>query len=125
MFFVLIVYKNHINLVDCEMVKLWDIYIKKIIEEIKKTKEIEKTENEEADLKWIKNNTKNCPKCKISIEKNQGCNKMTCRKSAGGCGYIFCWICLKDWSLHNNCVCPKLIEIEKQFVQSQKIFLMM
>ena len=31
---------------------------------------------------------KNCPWCKVRIEKVSGCNKMTCR-----CGQSFCWIC--------------------------------
>ena len=31
---------------------------------------------------------KKCPSCKVQIEKNGGCNRMTCR-----CGQMFCWIC--------------------------------
>merc|ERR1740123_2425094 len=27
------------------------------------------------------------------IERNQGCNHMTCRRQVGGCGYEFCWVC--------------------------------
>jgi len=33
--------------------------------------------------------TKSCPSCGLAIEKNGGCNKMTCSK----CGGYFCWLC--------------------------------
>jgi ariadne-1 len=38
---------------------------------------------------WLKANTKSCPKCQVSIEKNGGCNHMTCRN----CAHEFCWLC--------------------------------
>ncbi|KAL4492024.1 hypothetical protein ABPG72_008445 [Tetrahymena utriculariae] len=34
--------------------------------------------------------TKNCPTCNAHIQKNGGCNNMTCRKCQTG----FCWLCL-------------------------------
>ena len=41
--------------------------------------------------KWMEDNKfKPCPKCKVAIEKTDGCNHMTCR----GCSTDFCWICL-------------------------------
>jgi len=55
-----------------------------------------------ADVRWIVANTKPCPKCKNPIEKNGGCMHMTCHRP-GGCGYEFCWICLKDWKTHTTC----------------------
>jgi len=41
--------------------------------------------------------TKLCPRCGRRIEKSGGCDHMTCRISAGGCGYEFCWRCLCDY----------------------------
>lgn len=35
-----------------------------------------------------------------TIEKNGGCNHMTCRSSS--CRFEFCWICLGPWSAHNS-----------------------
>ena len=47
---------------------------------------------------WIKKNTKKCPKCGASIEKNQGCMHMTCRN----CKHEFCWLCTGDWKAHGS-----------------------
>lgn len=43
-------------------------------------------------------NTKQCPECRKPIEKNQGCNHMTCKI----CNYEFCWLCLGKWSEHGQ-----------------------
>lgn len=56
----------------------------------------EKCRNESETANWILANTKPCPKCHSRIEKNQGCNHMTCRS----CNHHFCWICMGDWSQH-------------------------
>ena len=61
-----------------------------------------KNNSESENSKWLVLNTKQCPNCHKYIEKNQGCNHMTCRKSAGGCGYEFCWICLGEWAPHGS-----------------------
>jgi len=62
---------------------------------------VEKESAESENLKWIKANTKKCPKCRTPIQKNQGCNHMTCR-TAGGCGHEFCWLCKGDWKEHGS-----------------------
>ncbi len=59
----------------------------------KKCKDDSETSN------WIVVNTKDCPKCKSAIEKNGGCNHMTCYK----CRHEFCWICYGDWRGHSAC----------------------
>ena len=93
---------------DCEMVKQW--------------KEFTKDTGSGEDFVWIKENAKKCPKCQTPIEKNQGCNHMTCRRSAGGCGYEFCWVCMGSWNAHKinsinsyyKCEKPKDKEEEKK-----------
>lgn len=47
------------------------------------------------DMCWIVSNSKKCPRCHSSIEKNMGCNHMTCRN----CTHQFCWMCFSNWSL--------------------------
>lgn len=56
----------------------------------------EKCRNESETANWILANTKSCPKCVSRIEKNQGCNHMTCQR----CKFEFCWICMGDWHDH-------------------------
>ncbi len=71
---------------DCDMVEIWE----------------DKSKNEGENAKWLVVNTKQCPNCHKFIEKNQGCNHMTCQIAAGGCGYEFCWICLGEWKTHGG-----------------------
>ena len=66
----------------CPLVKKW----------LKKCKDDSETAN------WISANTKECSRCNSTIEKNGGCNHMTCRK----CAYEFCWICMGPWSEHGS-----------------------
>ena len=58
----------------------------------------EATPEERATLALVQNNSKKCPRCNNAVEKNGGCNHMTCR-----CGHEFCWLCLADWRTHRQC----------------------
>ena len=58
----------------------------------------EKNQSESENANWLQVNTKPCPKCKRRIEKNNGCNHMTCSI----CRHGFCWICLGNWSTHDG-----------------------
>jgi len=66
----------------CELVRKW----------------LNKCRDDSETANWISVNTKECPKCKASIEKNGGCNHMTCKK----CRNEFCWVCMGPWSEHGN-----------------------
>eukprot|EP00349_Pseudokeronopsis_sp_Brazil_P006337 CAMPEP_0202969920 /NCGR_PEP_ID=MMETSP1396-20130829/15821_1 /ASSEMBLY_ACC=CAM_ASM_000872 /TAXON_ID= /ORGANISM="Pseudokeronopsis sp., Strain Brazil" /LENGTH=406 /DNA_ID=CAMNT_0049697995 /DNA_START=211 /DNA_END=1431 /DNA_ORIENTATION=+ len=84
--------------VDCDKTKQWMI----------------KNSNESENITWILANTKSCPKCQKPIEKNQGCNHMTCKM----CTFEFCWLCLGDWKEHGSSTggyyqCNKYEELKK------------
>lgn len=66
----------------CVLVRKW----------LKKCKDDSETAN------WISAHTKECPACVSTIEKNGGCNHMTCRK----CKHEFCWVCMGPWSEHGT-----------------------
>ncbi|ENI04294.1 hypothetical protein COCC4DRAFT_197830 [Bipolaris maydis ATCC 48331] len=59
---------------------------------------VKKCEDDSETANWISANTKECPNCNSTIEKNGGCNHMTCRK----CRNEFCWMCMGKWSEHGT-----------------------
>ena len=64
-----------------------------------------KLENE--FFKWKESKTvKKCTMCGFYIEKNFGCNHMTCANKA--CNYEFCWICMEPYNQthYNNAASP-------------------
>uniref|UniRef100_A0A7E4VR74 RBR-type E3 ubiquitin transferase n=1 Tax=Panagrellus redivivus TaxID=6233 RepID=A0A7E4VR74_PANRE len=70
--------------VTCELLKKWQ----------KKCSDDSETSN------WLNANTKDCPKCHVTIEKDGGCNHMTCRSQT--CKHEFCWMCLGPWKPHGS-----------------------
>jgi len=68
--------------VICNVAKMW----------LKKCRDDSETAN------WIKSNTKECSKCQSTIEKNGGCNHMTCKK----CKHESCWVCMGPWVEHGT-----------------------
>lgn len=73
------------DLISCEVMKKFELL---------KSKDF-------ASANWIASNCKQCPKCKSEINKNGGCNHMTCRQ----CSHEFCWICNSDWRTHGHTTC--------------------
>ena len=63
---------------DCETIKKWH------------TKCVD--DNETANYMFAY--TKDCPKCQTTIEKNGGCNHISCFSCKGH----FCWMCLGEWT---------------------------
>ena len=49
---------------------------------------------------WMQAHTKRCRKCHARVEKNGGCNWISCR-----CGHQFCYFCFGTEQSHHNVVC--------------------
>lgn len=71
-------------------------------------------------IKWIEVNCKECPKCGVNIEKNQGCNHMICKKDS--CNHEFCWICLEPWVKHGNSwfKCDSITAKQQEEIEKQQ-----
>lgn len=94
--------------VDCDTVAKWML----------------KNSAESENMTWIIANSKPCPKCKRAIEKNMGCMHMTC---TAPCRFEFCWLCLGDWSEHNDktggfysCNRYEAAKEDKEFVEEER-----
>ncbi|XP_055347495.1 E3 ubiquitin-protein ligase arih1-like [Paramacrobiotus metropolitanus] len=70
--------------VTCDVLKRWR----------KKCADDSETSN------WIAANTKECPTCHATIEKDGGCNHVVCKNAV--CKAEFCWICLGPWQPHGS-----------------------
>lgn len=57
-------------------------------------------EGDEDFKRWkAENDVKDCPVCKVPIEKSYGCNHMECRN----CKTHICWVCLKTFTSGSDC----------------------
>lgn len=54
--------------------------------------------DDDVDAYAKKHDAKRCPGCKAMIEKNQGCDHMTCQQ----CKYEFCWQCGAHWIAYGH-----------------------
>jgi len=61
---------------------------------------------------YMQNESKQCPFCLVWIEKNGGCQHMTCHHCRGE----FCWHCFGNWRGHSTCEKPIKI-VREQFSQ--------
>ncbi|XP_067665164.1 E3 ubiquitin-protein ligase arih1-like [Haliotis asinina] len=61
---------------------------------------IKKCDDDSETSNWIAANTKECPKCHVTIEKDGGCNHMVCKNQ--NCKADFCWVCLGPWEPHGS-----------------------
>ncbi|KAH7344058.1 hypothetical protein B0J17DRAFT_200907 [Rhizoctonia solani] len=83
--------------------KQFDANAKKNAESQRSKKKQNRKDIRESE-KYIRNNFKKCPSCKRRIQKNGGCNHMTCCRPAG-CGHEFCWLCLAPWDRPHKSGC--------------------
>jgi len=86
--------------VSCSMLKEWNL---------------KNSHGEAETARWILLNTKSCPQCHRQIEKNGGCNHMTCPNDT--CRDEFCWLCLRNW-LNHECA---IFDPETQHERDQEM----
>jgi len=63
------------------------------------------SQNARSSEELMESRTRPCPRCFIPIEKEGGCQHMTCTNPQ--CRHEFCWLCLQDWRhpSHNGMDC--------------------
>ncbi|KAL1200853.1 putative E3 ubiquitin-protein ligase ARI2 [Cardamine amara subsp. amara] len=77
--------------------------------------------DESETINWITVHTKPCPKCYKPVEKNGGCNLVTCL-----CGQSFCWLCGEatgrdhTWSRISGHSCGRYQEDEQKKMERAK-----
>ncbi|XP_064400829.1 E3 ubiquitin-protein ligase arih1l-like [Halichondria panicea] len=73
---------------------------------------LKKCDDDSETSNWIHVNTKECPKCRSTIEKSGGCNHMIC----SSCKMEFCWTCLGPWEPHGSSWyhCNRFNEVDSQ-----------
>ena len=68
-------------------------------------------ESDEEFRKWKQeNNVKDCPLCKVPIEKAYGCNHMEC----SNCQTHICWVCLETFNEGGKCY-AHMLEVHESF----------
>jgi len=83
---------------SCDQMKQWE----------------QKCQDDSETFNWKTVNCRECPKCTVAVEKNGGCNHMTCRQ----CKYEWCWVCMRSWKGHNDFYsCNRF---EKEMLAQQK-----
>ncbi|KAJ7945984.1 RBR-type E3 ubiquitin transferase [Quillaja saponaria] len=80
-----------------------------------------KCKDESETVNWMTVHTKPCPKCHKPVEKNGGCNLVSCI-----CGQSFCWLCGgatgrdHTWTSITNHSCGRYKEQEKKAEQAKR-----
>lgn len=74
-----------------------------------------RAQTEDANEGWLRNNTRECPRCHAHIERIAGCNHMTCTR----CRHEFCWLCMRNWPGYGQHTCPTFGGRLQQNRQSQ------
>eukprot|EP01111_Echinosteliopsis_oligospora_P005800 TRINITY_DN1948_c0_g1_i1.p1 TRINITY_DN1948_c0_g1~~TRINITY_DN1948_c0_g1_i1.p1 ORF type:complete len:560 (+),score=110.51 TRINITY_DN1948_c0_g1_i1:175-1854(+) len=86
---------------NCDHMKTWE----------------QKCQDDSETFNWKSVNCRECPKCSTAVEKNGGCNHMTCRQ----CKFEWCWVCMKSWRGHNDFYsCNRFEKILKAELKAKK-----
>jgi len=77
----------------------------------------QKCQDDSETFNWKSVNCRECPKCDVAVEKNGGCNHMTCRQ----CKYEWCWVCMRAWKGHDDFYTCNRFEKEMLAAQKKKM----